>query len=81
MIPRNTRILSISLPPKIYEDINQMAKNEKKTKSAMIREMVKIYRRWRFERDWSKIRAMGEDIKKKFNIRNEDELLEYIHGD
>ena len=81
MIPRNTRILSVSVPPQIYEDINRMAKNEKKTKSAMIREMVKIYRQWRFERDWKKIRQMGEDIKKKFNIRNEDELLEYIHGD
>jgi metal-responsive CopG/Arc/MetJ family transcriptional regulator len=81
MISRNTQVLSVSLPPEIYNEINRIAKNEKKTKSAMIREMVKIYRRWRFERDWSKIRAMGEDIKKKFNIKNENELLEYIHGD
>jgi len=81
MISRNTRILSVSLPPQIYEDINRMARNEKKSKSAMVREMAKTYRRYRFERDWQKIRAMGEDIKKKFNIKNEDELLEYIHGD
>lgn len=81
MISRNTRILSVSLPPSVLEEIERTARREKMTKSALIREMVKLYRRWKFEGDWQKIRAMGEDIKKKFNLKNEDDLLELIHSD
>lgn len=81
MISRNTKVLSVSLPPVIFEEINRWAQREKKTKSALIRDMVNLYRQWQFERDWRKIREMGEDIKKKFNLRNESELLELIHSD
>ncbi len=81
MISRNTRVLSVSLPPETYEAINRLAKDEKKTKSAIVREMISLYKRWKFERDWRKIRQMGEDIKKKFSFKNDDELLEFIHGD
>lgn len=81
MIPRNTQILSVSLPPEVYEDIARLARREKKTKSALVREMVKIYRRWKFEKDWKKLRKIGEETRRKFGFKNEDELLEYIHGD
>ena len=81
MIPRNTQILSVSLPPDVYEDIARLARREKKTKSALVREMVKIYRRWKFEKDWQKIRTTGEEITREFNLKNEDDLLKLIHSD
>ncbi|HCS78622.1 TPA: hypothetical protein DIV55_02660 [Patescibacteria group bacterium] len=81
MIARNTQILSVSLPKEIMADVEKMAKIERRSKSDLIREMIQLYRSWKFKRDWKKIRAMGEDIRKKFNFKNEDELFEYIHGD
>lgn len=81
MNARNTKVLSVSLPPEVYEEVNRLAKIERKTKSELIRSTIKAYRRQRFEREWKKIRKMGGEIREKFNIRNEDELLEYIHGD
>ena len=81
MIARNTQILSVSLPKEIMADVEKMAKIERRSKSDLIREMIQLYPSWKFKRDWKKIRAMGEDIRKKFNFKNEDELFEYIHGD
>ena len=81
MTHRNTQILSVSLPKEIMAEVEKMAKIERRSKSELVREMVRLYRLWKFERDWKKIRAMGEDIRKKFNFKNEDELFEYIHGD
>jgi len=81
MIARNTQILSVSLPKEIMADVEKMAKIERRSKSDLIREMIQLYRSWKLKRDWKKIRAMGEDIRKKFNFKNEDELFEYIHGD
>ncbi len=81
MTQRNTAILSVSLPKETMVDVEKLAKLEKKSKSELVREMVRVYRVWKFEKNWKKIRVMGEDIRKKFNFKNEYELFEYIHGD
>lgn len=78
---RNTNVLSVSLPPEIYKQIESLSKQEKKTKSQLVRDMLVVYRRQLYEKEWPKIRKMGEEIRKKYNFKNEDELLEYIHGD
>lgn len=81
MTYRNTQILSVSVPKDVMADVEKLAKIERRTKSELVREMVKVYRSWKFERDWGKIRAMGDNVRRKFNLKNEDELLEYIHSD
>lgn len=78
---RNTNVLSVSLPPEIYKQIESLSKQEKKTKSQLVRDMFVVYRRQLYEKEWPKIRKMGEEIRKKYDFKNEDELLEYIHGD
>lgn len=78
---RNTQVLSVSLPPEVYKKIEQLSKSEKKTKSQLIRDMVVAYRRNVYEKEWAKIRKMGDEIRKKYNFKTEDELFEYIHGD
>ena len=81
MTYRNTQILSVSLPKEIMEEVEKMAKIERRSKSALVREMVKLYRLWKSERDWKKLRKLGEETRKKFGFKTEDELFEYIHGD
>ena len=81
MTYRNTQILSVSLPKEIMEEVEKMAKIERKSNSAYIRSVLDWYKYWKFKRDWQSIRKMGEKTRKKFGFKTEDELFEYIHGD
>ena len=78
---RNTQVLSVSLPPEIYKKIEQLSRAEKKTKSQLIRDMVDEYSISTFKKQWAKARKIGEEIRKEYKFKNEDELFEYIHGD
>lgn len=78
---RNTQVLSVSLPPEIYKQIEGLSKQERKTKSQLVRDMLVVYRRSFYEKEWPKIRKMGEEIKKKYDFKSEGELLDYIHGE
>ena len=40
---RTTKTLTVSLPPQIYEEIERLARLERKTKSELFRDMVKLY--------------------------------------
>ena len=81
MAYRNTQILSISLPKETMVEVEKMAKIERKSKSEYIRSVLDWYKYWKFKRDWQKLRKMGEETRKKFGFKTEDELFEYIHGD
>lgn len=81
MAYRNTQILSVSLPKEIMEDVEKLAKIERRSKSELVREMVRLYKKWQFEKDWKKLREIGEKTRKKYNFKTEDELFEYIHSD
>ena len=63
------------------EEVEKMAKIERKNKSEYIRSVLDWYKYWKFKRDWQKLRKMGEETRKKFGFKTEDELFEYIHGD
>lgn len=81
MIKRNTAIVSISLPQDTLVQLNQWAKLERKSKTALIREALIWYRRWKFKREWSELRKEGEKIRKEFGLKTEQDLYNYIHGD
>ena len=40
---RSTKTLTVSLPPRIYEEVERLAEQEKKTKSELFRDMVRVY--------------------------------------
>lgn len=48
---RATKILSFSVPQAVVREVETMAKEERRTKSELFREMLRIYRRYRQERD------------------------------
>ena len=80
MIKRNTAVVSISLPQDILVELNKWAKLEGKTKTWLIQEAFKWYRAWKFKRDWTSLRKKGEETRKKFNFKTEEDLYEYIHS-
>lgn len=81
MIYRNTRVLSLSLPPATFEEIDRFAKVERKTKTELLKQAWDFYRTWKIKKDVADLRKLGEGTRKKFGFKTEDELYEYIHGD
>jgi len=48
---RTTRILAFSVPPTVAKEIETLAKRERRTKSELFREMVRVYERYRAQRE------------------------------
>ena len=48
---RTTQILAFSVPPAVAKEIETLAKQERRTKSELFREMVRVYERYRTQRD------------------------------
>jgi len=48
---RTTQILAFSVPPTVAKEIATLAKRERRTKSELFREMVRVYERYRAQRE------------------------------
>ena len=50
-VSRTTKILGFSVPPTVVQEVESIAREERRTKSELFREMVRVYRRYRQQRD------------------------------
>jgi hypothetical protein len=48
---RTTKMLGFSVPPAMVKEVEQLAKAERRTKSELFREMVRVYKRYRMQRE------------------------------
>ena len=48
---RTTKIVGFSVPPTLVREVELLARQERRTKSELFREMVRVYRRYRLQRD------------------------------
>jgi metal-responsive CopG/Arc/MetJ family transcriptional regulator len=48
---RTTKTLGFSVPPKVLKEVESLARKERRTKSELFREMVRVYQRFRLQRD------------------------------
>jgi Ribbon-helix-helix protein, copG family len=48
---RTTKIIGFSVPPATVKEVETLAREERRTKSELFREMVRVYRRYRVQRD------------------------------
>jgi len=77
---RTSKILGFSVPPTLVKEVETLAKQERRTKSELFREMVRVYQRFRLQRDRDEDRwvanliqeAKAEESKKPMTV---DELL------
>ncbi len=47
---RTTKVMGFSVPPSIMEEVEQIAREENRTKSELFREMLRVYRSYRKHR-------------------------------
>jgi hypothetical protein len=59
---RTTQILGFSVPPALAREISDLAKAERRTKSELFREMVRVYQRFRDQRDRDETRWVANII-------------------
>lgn len=68
---RATRILTISLSPSLYEEIEAAAQEERRTKSELIRE---AFRQYQFSRRWTLIRQWGAESAARLGVSSDEDL-------
>jgi CopG family transcriptional regulator/antitoxin EndoAI len=76
---RNTKTLTVSLPPQIHEEIERLARLERKTKSELFRDMVKVYEDHLDEERWQKLRRIGRATARKYYLSTEQDIEKLIH--
>ncbi len=76
---RTTRTLTVSLPPKIYDEIERLAKLERKTKSELFRDMVKIYEDHLDEERWLRLKRLGRATARKYRLTSEKDIERLVH--
>ncbi len=64
-------IMNISMPPDMAKRIKKVAKEENRTQSELLREAYRVYE---FNRDWAKIRALGEVTARRMGIETDDDV-------
>ena len=73
---RSTKILNISLSEEIYKNIENMAAQESRTKSDLVRE---AFRQYVSNKRWTRIRQWGDETARKMRIRDEKDIEKILH--
>ncbi|MEW5901359.1 MAG: ribbon-helix-helix protein, CopG family [Acidobacteriota bacterium] len=76
---RTTKTLTVSLPPQTYEEIERLAKLERKTKSELFRDMVRIYEDHLDNQRWKRLKRLGRATARKFRLRSEADIEKLVH--
>ncbi len=76
---RSTKTLTVSLPPQIFEEVEKLAAQEKKTKSELFRDMVRVYEDHLDENRWRRLKRLGRETARKLNITSEEDIEKLVH--
>ncbi|MDI6689686.1 MAG: ribbon-helix-helix protein, CopG family [Actinomycetota bacterium] len=76
---RVTKTLTISLPPQVFEEVERLAKQERKTKSELFRDMISVYEDYLDEKRWRRLRRLGRETAKRLNITSEEDIEKLVH--
>jgi len=75
---RESKIITISVPPELATEIDRVATEENRTRSDLVREAFReyvTYARWR------RLRKIGDQTAKEFGIRTEADVDRILHED
>lgn len=75
---RKSKVLSLSVPPKLAKELDNMARTEEKSRSEIFKDMFKIYKESVAEREWRELFDFGKETAKKFKIKDEKELFKIL---
>ena len=73
---RSSKVLSISVPPALWDEIGNLAGKEKMTRSELLRVAAREYIR---TRSWADLRKKGARTALKSGIKTESDVDRVIH--
>jgi metal-responsive CopG/Arc/MetJ family transcriptional regulator len=76
---RTTKTLTVSLPPAVFEEIGRLAKLERKTKSELFRDMVRVYEDHLDKERWQRLRQIGRATARKYHLTSAKDIEKLIH--
>lgn len=76
---RITKTMTVSLPPRLYDEVEKLAKVEGKTKSELIRDMIHVYEDSLDEKRWRRLRRLGQATARRMNITSEADIERLVH--
>ncbi len=66
------KVLNISLPPELYREVEELAKEQAKAKGEFVREVIRQY--VETDRRWKQIRKLGEETTQRLGIKDERDV-------
>jgi metal-responsive CopG/Arc/MetJ family transcriptional regulator len=78
-MPRTTKTITVSLPPKLYDEVEEIASRSNKTKSELFRDMLRVYEEYLEEKEWRKIRNRGSGSAVRHRLETESDVEKIIH--
>jgi metal-responsive CopG/Arc/MetJ family transcriptional regulator len=72
---RTTKVVSITMPPAMFEEAQTLAMQENRTMSELVREALRRYERERF---FEKARALMKPAADRLGIHNEEDVVELV---
>lgn len=78
MTKRNTRVLTVSVPPETAEDFDRIAQAEGRNRSELFREMLRVYRTYEETRTFESLQRYGAAQAARRGIRTEDDVERLI---
>ena len=75
VVTHKTRVLNVSLPPEIYDAVEEIAQAENRTKSELVVEAIRHYQ---FVRRWRVIRQWDAETAERIGIKNDEELERFL---
>ncbi|MFZ3063100.1 MAG: ribbon-helix-helix protein, CopG family [Actinomycetota bacterium] len=76
---RVTKTVTVSLPPQVFEEVERLAKQERKTKSELFRDMISVYEDYLDEKRWRRLKRLGRETAKRLNITSEEDIERLVH--
>lgn len=75
MATRNSRVVTVSLPPELAEEFGRIAEQEQRTRSELFREMLRVYREQRETQEFEGLQRSGATLGQELGILSEADVL------
>jgi metal-responsive CopG/Arc/MetJ family transcriptional regulator len=76
---KTTRTLTVSLPHRLYDEVERLAKKANKTKSELIRDMIRVYEDYLDGGRWKHLRGIGAETAVRYDITSEKDIELLVH--
>lgn len=73
---RTTKVMTLSIPPDMVREVEQIISKENRTKSELFREALRKYIN---DKRWLQIRQWGLKTSQEIGVSTEEEVNELIH--